>query len=76
MGMYMDYLPQSVPKILMTKYLDKVMEEFLELITKTSHTRHIKNLFKVQGTDKAEYVCKDMAQAFYLTIASLLFVSS
>lgn len=74
--MYMGYLQPRGLKILMTKYLDKVMDEFLELITKTSRMPHTKNLFKVQGTDKAEYLCKDISEAFYLTIASLLFVLS
>jgi hypothetical protein len=45
--MDMDYSIPGILKILMTRHIDKVIEEFPEMITKTSRTTHTENLLKV-----------------------------
>lgn len=61
----MDYSIPGILKILMTRHIDKVIEEFPEMITRTSPTTHTENLFKVRDTDEADYLSKEMAQAFH-----------
>jgi hypothetical protein len=75
-GMDMDYSRPGVLKILMTKHINKIMEDFQELITKTSLTTHTENLFQVRCAEEAEYLNEELAQAFHLAVALLLFVSS
>jgi hypothetical protein len=45
LGMDMDFSKPGILGILMVKYIDEVIEDFPELITKTSRTPHTDNLF-------------------------------
>lgn len=70
--MDMNYSQPGVLKVLMTKHLDDIMEEFPELIMKKSHTPHTENHFKMRDADEAEYLSEEMVQAFHSTVESLL----
>eukprot|EP00804_Cyclotella_cryptica_P025812 CCRYP_002683-RA/>CCRYP_002683-RA protein AED:0.40 eAED:0.41 QI:0/0/0/1/0/0/2/0/182 len=79
LGMDLDYLlPQKV-QLSMIKYVDKVLEDFPEAITRTSYADH---LFQIRDPEEVErngkFLSKEHANArhFHHTIAPLLFVSS
>jgi hypothetical protein len=74
--MDMDYSTPGVLGVLMTKHIDKAIDEFPEAITKTSCTPQTEYLFKVRDSDEAEYLSEEIVRAFHSTVASLLFISS
>eukprot|EP00956_Cyclotella_meneghiniana_P014156 scaffold21075_cov96-Cyclotella_meneghiniana.AAC.1 len=75
LGMDFDYSRPGVLKMSMIKYIREVLDDFPELITKTSRTPHTDNLFKVRPEDEADFLSEDQAQLFHRTVAQLLFLS-
>jgi hypothetical protein len=75
LGMDMDFSKRGILGISMVKYIDEVLEEFPELITKTSRTPHTNNLFKVRPESEATFLSEEQAQQFHRTVAQLLFLS-
>ena len=73
LGMDMDYSEQKVLGVSMIPYIDGILEEFPEAITKTSPTPAAEYLFNVRDEDKKP-LCEDMAMAFHRTVAQLLFL--
>ena len=60
--------------ISMIKYLQKVILEFPEQLTKTSACPATDNLFKVREKENMELLSEEMAKQFHRTAAQLLFL--
>jgi hypothetical protein len=73
--MDMDFSKLGILGISMVKYIDEVLEDFPELITKTSQMPHTDNLFKVRPESEATFLSEEQAQQFHRTVAQLLFLS-
>ena len=58
----------------MIKYLQKVIQEFPELIKKTTACPATDNLFKVRDEEDREILSEEMAKQFHRTTAQLLFL--
>ena len=59
----------------MIKYLCKILEDFLENITKSSVTPAADYLFKIRDDEEVKKLPEDLAIAFHHTVAQLLFLS-
>lgn len=75
LGMDFDYTKAGVLSISMVKYIEDMIDEFPELITKTSRTPHTDNLFRVRDESEATFLSEDQAQQFHRVVAQLLFLS-
>ena len=75
LGMDLDYSKPGVLSVSMIPYIQSILEDFPELITKSSRTPHTDNLFKVRDPSEAEYLPEEQAQQFHRVVAQLLFLS-
>jgi hypothetical protein len=79
MGMDLDYSKKGCLRISMIKYLEKVFEDFLEVITKVSatpagdHQLNIRD--EEETTARGNWLSEEQAQSFYHAVAQLLFLS-
>ena len=75
LGMELDFEACPGTRIVsMIKYLQKVIEEFPELIEKTTACPGTDNLFKVRDEEDREILSEEMAKQFHRTTAQLLFL--
>ena len=75
LGMDLDYSTPGVCQITMVKYIEEILEDFPEEITKSARTPHTDNLFKIRDPSEAEYLDDNMANMFHHAVAQLLFLS-
>ena len=73
LGMDMDYSEEKVLGVSMIPYIDDIINEFPEAITKTSPTPAAEYLFTVREEGQ-KLLSEDMAMAFHRTVAQLLFL--
>ena len=59
----------------MIKYLTKILEDFLENITKSSVTPAADYLFRIRDDEEVKKLPEELAIAFHHTVAQLLFLS-
>ena len=75
LGMDMDYSTPGVLQVLIVKYIQDILDDFPELITKSAPTPHTDNLFKVRDPEEAEFLDESLARMFHHAVAQLLFLS-
>ena len=68
----MDWTKDGQVSISMIKYLSKILEDFLENITKSSVTPSADYLFKIRE-DVVKKLPEELAIVFHHTVAQLLF---
>eukprot|EP00804_Cyclotella_cryptica_P002560 CCRYP_010401-RA/>CCRYP_010401-RA protein AED:0.15 eAED:0.13 QI:0/0/0/0.5/1/1/8/0/1350 len=79
LGMDLDYSLPGKVRVSMIKYVDKVLDDFPEAITKRSSTPAADHLFQIRDPDKVERqgkrLSEEQARHFHHTVAQLLFLS-
>jgi hypothetical protein len=75
LGMDFDYSRPGVLWVTMIKYIEDILEDFPELIEKSSRTPHTENLFKFRDESEATFLSEEQAQQFHRVVAQLLFLS-
>jgi hypothetical protein len=75
LGMDMDWSTDGQVSISMIKYLYKILEDFLDNITKSSVTPAADYLFKIRENEEVKKLPEELAIAFHHTVAQLLFLS-
>ena len=73
--MDLDYSEEGVFKVSMIPYIDKIIEDFPELIDKSAPAPHNDYLFKVRDEDEAKYLPEEQAALFHHSVAQLLFLA-
>ena len=76
LGMDFEFMNNGSLEVSMFKYLDSIIDEFIELITGKAATPAADHLFSVRDADEAKYLPEEKAVAFHYTTAQLLFLSS
>jgi hypothetical protein len=76
LGMDLDYASKKELKVVMIKYLKKVMTDFPEAITSTAATPAADHLFDIRDEEEAKWLPEEQAQAFHRSVAQLLFLSA
>ena len=76
LGINFDYSEIGVVKVLMVKYLEKVLDKFTEELIGTSSTPATDHLFQVRGEDEAEFLEEDRDDILYHSVSKLLFMIS
>ena len=56
------------------KYLHKILEEFLEVLTRLKAFRSGDHLFKIQEEKDREILCEDMEKQFHRIVAQMMFL--
>ena len=76
--MDLDYSEKSkgLVKISMTKYIEKILQDFPEEIKSTSSLPAADHLFQVREKLKAKTLLEKQAEQFHHSIAQLLFLST
>ena len=74
LGMDLDYTSKKELKVVMIKYLKKVMTDFPEAITSKAATPAADHLFDIRDEEEAKWLPEEQAQAFHHTVAQLLFL--
>jgi hypothetical protein len=72
LGMDLDYSEKGVFAVSMIPYIDKVLEDFPEEITKSSPCPHNQNLFKIRDEEEAVFLPKEQAMQFHHSVAQLV----
>ena len=67
-------IEDGVFKVHMIPFLDAILKDFPEEITKSAPSPHTDNLFRVRDDAEATYLSSDDADAFHRTVAQLLFL--
>ena len=75
LGMDLDYSEKGVFKVSMIPYIDKIHEDFPELISKSAPAPHTDNLFKIRDESEAKYLPEEQAVLFHHSVAQLLFLA-
>ena len=73
-AMDLDYTTKGKVGISMIKYVDKMLEGFLEKLVTSAATPAAENLFEVQNDSEGEFLSEDKAQEFHHITAQLLFL--
>ena len=76
LGMDLDYTAKGKVGISMIKYVNKILEEFLEELGASAATPAAEHLLQVRNDSKAEFLSEDKAQEFHHITAQLLFLSA
>eukprot|EP00804_Cyclotella_cryptica_P008907 CCRYP_012017-RA/>CCRYP_012017-RA protein AED:0.23 eAED:0.23 QI:0/0/0/0.75/0.33/0.25/4/0/1155 len=80
LGMDLDYLVAGKLRVSMIKYVDKILNEFSQAITKTSSTQAAEHLFQIRDPEEVEkqgkFLSEEYARHFHHTVAQLLFIST
>ena len=74
LGMTLDYSEDSVFRVTMIPYIDTIMEDFPEEITKSAPSPYTENLFKTREESDARFLDEDTAAEFRHSVAQLLFL--
>ena len=56
MVIYLDYSETGVVKVSMIKYLQKVLDNFLEELRGTLHAPSLEHLLQLRGAEEAEFL--------------------
>ena len=75
LGMDMDWSKDGQVSISMIKYLIKMLNDFIENITKSSVTPSADYLFKIREDKEVKKLPEELAIAYHHTVAQLLFLS-
>jgi hypothetical protein len=75
LGMDLDWSVGGKVTISMIKYVYKILEDFIEVISRTAATPARDNLFQVRAEELAEELPEELAVAFHHAVAQLLFLS-
>ena len=73
--MDLDYSEKGVFKVSMIPYIDKIHEDFPEVISKSAPAPHTDNLFKIRDESEAKYLPEEQAVLFHHSVAQLLFLA-
>ena len=73
--MDLDWSVDGKVSISMIKYVYKILEDFIEVISRTAATPARANLFQVRAEELAEELPEELAIAFHHAVAQLLFLS-
>ena len=73
-GIYLDYSETGVVKVLMIKYLQKVLDKFPEELRGTSVAPVADHMFQVRWEDKTEFLEEDRDKMLHNSVAQLLFM--
>ena len=76
LGMDLDYTTKGKVGVSMIKYVDKILEVFLEELVAPAATTAAEHLFQVRNDSKAEFLSEEKAQEFHHITAQLLFLSA
>ena len=76
LGMDFEFMDNGSLEVAMFKYLDCIIDEFLELITGKAATPAADHLFSVRDADEEKYLPEEKAIAFHHTPTQLLIQSS
>jgi hypothetical protein len=74
LGMRLDYSEPEVFGVDMIPYIDKIIEDWPETITKSRSCPHNANLFKVRLDGTQKYLPEEQAVKFHYTVAQLQFL--
>ena len=74
LGMDFDYSEEGVFRVSMIPYIDKVHQDFPEVVEKTAPSPYTDYLFKVRDEDEAVYLPESQAILFHHSVAQLLFL--
>ena len=69
MRMNLDFLEPGVFTVDQIPYIENIISNFLEIITRTSPAPHADHLFKIRDKEDARYLPEDQAQLFHHTVA-------
>lgn len=58
----------------MIPYIDSILEDFPEEITKSSPCPHNQNLFRIRDKDETKYLPEEQAVKFHHSVAQLVFL--
>ena len=74
LGMTFDYTEDGVLRVHMIPFIDTILSDFPEVVTKSAPSPHTDNLFRVREESEARYLPEEQAVAFHRTVAQLLFL--
>ena len=74
--MDLDYTTKGKVGVSMIKYVDKILEVFLEELCAPAATPAAEPLFQVRNDSKAEFLSEEKSQEFHHITAQLLFLSA
>ena len=75
LGMNLDFLEPGVFTVNQISYIKDVINDFPEVIARTSPTLHADHLFNIREEEDVRYLPKEQAQNYHHTVAQLLFLS-
>ena len=75
LGMNLDFLEPGVFTVDQIPYIDSIISDFPEVITRTSPTPHADHLFKIRDEEDAKYLPEVQAQLFHHSVNQRLFLS-
>ena len=67
LGMQLDYSEPGIFGVSMIPYIDSILEDFPEEITKSSPCPHNQNLFRIRDENEAKYLPEDQAMKFRIS---------
>eukprot|EP00804_Cyclotella_cryptica_P009375 CCRYP_018081-RB/>CCRYP_018081-RB protein AED:0.27 eAED:0.27 QI:0/-1/0/1/-1/0/1/0/175 len=76
LGMHLDFTEDGVFQVDMSSYVEGIIEEFPETLSKCSPTPHSDGLFAVKDNENSQLLDEDKAMQFHRTTAQLLFLST
>ena len=74
LGMDLDFSEPKVFAVSMVPFIEKILEDWPEQITKSSQCPHNSNLFKIRDETEAIYLPEEQAQQFHHTVAQLVWL--
>jgi hypothetical protein len=74
LGMDLGYSEKGVFTVSMIPYIDTIIKDFPEEITKSSPCPHNQNLFRVREESEAKFIPEDQAMKFHHSVAQLVFL--
>eukprot|EP00804_Cyclotella_cryptica_P021177 CCRYP_001489-RB/>CCRYP_001489-RB protein AED:0.45 eAED:0.38 QI:0/-1/0/1/-1/0/1/0/491 len=78
LGMDLDYSVPGKLRVSMIKYVDKILKDFPQAITKTSSTPAADHLFQIRDAEEVakqeKFLSEEQARHFHHTVAQLLFL--
>ena len=75
LGIDLDWSVDGKVTISMIKYVNKILENFIEVIKMITVTPARDNLFQIRAEELAEQLLEELVVVFYHTITQLLFLS-
>ena len=76
LGMHLDFTENRIFQVDMSKYIEGIIEEFSEIIKKSSPSPHSETLFTVKDEELAKLLPECKAMQFHRTTSRLLFLST